>query len=163
MSVSMTSAVNAVKAVFDQREWRYTYDEERKLFSLKFNLSKTKLGGADIRIFVRPSRENESNARLILSYGEIDLTADSECMAQVAEYLTRANFGLSVGNFELDFRDGEIRYKVSINCVDALPGEDAIDDLCGIPVSMFNHYGNGLLAVSMGMMTAEEAIAKLKD
>jgi hypothetical protein len=32
----------------------------------------------------------------------------------VAEYLTRANWGLLIGNFELDYGDGEIRYKTSI-------------------------------------------------
>jgi hypothetical protein len=33
----------------------------------------------------------------------------------VAEFLTRANSGMVIGNFELDFADGEIRYKTSID------------------------------------------------
>ena len=33
----------------------------------------------------------------------------------VAEFLTRANFDLLVGNFELNFADGEIRFKTSID------------------------------------------------
>jgi hypothetical protein len=33
----------------------------------------------------------------------------------MADFLTRANYGLKVGNFEMDFSDGEIRYKTSIN------------------------------------------------
>ncbi|WP_165394727.1 YbjN domain-containing protein [Methanofollis fontis] len=33
----------------------------------------------------------------------------------IAEYLTRANYGLRIGNFEMDFDDGEIRYKTSID------------------------------------------------
>src|SRR5438552_649977 len=32
----------------------------------------------------------------------------------VAEYLTRANWGLLNGNFELDFNDGQVRFKTSI-------------------------------------------------
>ena len=32
----------------------------------------------------------------------------------MAEFLTRANFGLVNGNFEMDFNDGEIRYKTGI-------------------------------------------------
>lgn len=34
---------------------------------------------------------------------------------QVAEYITRANYGLRIGNFEMDFADGEIRYKASLD------------------------------------------------
>ncbi|GIK55919.1 MAG: hypothetical protein BroJett015_15820 [Chloroflexota bacterium] len=33
---------------------------------------------------------------------------------QVAEYLTQANYGLQIGNFEMDLTDGEVRYKSSI-------------------------------------------------
>jgi Zn ribbon nucleic-acid-binding protein len=31
--------------------------------------------------------------------------------AEVSKFLTRANYGLAAGNFELDFDDGEVRYK----------------------------------------------------
>jgi hypothetical protein len=31
--------------------------------------------------------------------------------AEVSQFLTRANYGLAAGNFELDFEDGEVRYK----------------------------------------------------
>jgi hypothetical protein len=33
----------------------------------------------------------------------------------VAEFITRANYGLRIGNFEMDFSDGEVRYKSSID------------------------------------------------
>lgn len=38
--------------------------------------------------------------------------AESKRLA-VAEFLTRANYGLIIGNFEMDLEDGEIRYKTS--------------------------------------------------
>ena len=81
-------------------------------------------------------------------------------MAAVCEYLTRANYGLTIGNFELDHRDGEVRYKVSCNVREGLPGEDAVDDLIAMPVAMFNKYGNGFLAVNMGFSTPEDAAAQ---
>jgi len=33
----------------------------------------------------------------------------------VNEFLTRANYGLNIGNFEMDFQDGEIRFKTAID------------------------------------------------
>lgn len=158
MSVSMNQAVSAIKNMFEQNGWKYQFDQERMMFTTGFNLSKTKLGSMDIRILVRPVSDEPNNCFRINSYGEIDLKADADCMHQVCEYLTRANFGLNFGNFELDFNDGEIRFKVSYNVKDGMVGFDALDDLVSMPVAMFNRYGNGLLAVSMGMMTPEKAI-----
>jgi len=39
----------------------------------------------------------------------------------VAELLTRANYGMLIGNFELDLDDGEIRYKTSIDMEGLVP------------------------------------------
>jgi hypothetical protein len=33
----------------------------------------------------------------------------------VAEFFARANYGMVVGNFELDMTDGELRYKVAVD------------------------------------------------
>ncbi len=157
MSVSMRKAVAAVKDLFESNNYRYSYDEGENKIHAKFNLSKTKLGEVDIFIRIRPSSSDADNARLIISHGQISLHGDKDCMAGLCEYITRANYGLNIGNFEMDHSDGELRYKVSINCVDALPGEDALEDLITIPVTMFNKYGNGMLAVSMGMVSPADA------
>ena len=160
MSVSVNSAIAAVKGLLDSNGWRYDFNAEKNYFNVKFNLSKTKLGSVSIMIRVRPRSAEPSECFAIYSYGNVSLKADADCMAQVCEYLTRANYGLVMGNFEMDHTDGEIRYKVSMNARDTLPGEDALDDLVALPVSMFNKYGNGLLAVAMGMQSPEEAIKK---
>jgi hypothetical protein len=34
---------------------------------------------------------------------------------EVSHFLTRANYGLADGNFELDFEDGEVRYKTVLH------------------------------------------------
>lgn len=48
---------------------------------------------------------------LILLYSICPHRAPEPRRAAVAELLTRANYGLAAGNFELDFEDGEIRCK----------------------------------------------------
>ncbi len=162
MSVSMKDAVRLVRNVLDENHYRYRYDEDKHIFLISFNLNKTKLGSTDIRIMIRASSEDPSCCQRIMSYGGISMKADQDCMAQVCEFLTRANYGLALGNFEMDLSDGEILYKVGINAKDALPGDDAVDDLTALPVAMFNRYGNGLLSVMMGMCSAEEAIRKIE-
>lgn len=158
MSITMQQAIACVKNLLDQKNYKYRFDASKNKFTLGFNLNRTKLKSCDIVIYVRPISGEESFCRALLAYGNIAISADESSMAQVCEYLTRANFGLTVGNFELDHRDGEIRYKVSLNVRDGLPGNDAVDDLWAIPVAMYNKYGDGLLAVSMGFSNPEEAI-----
>lgn len=50
-----------------------------------------------------------------LFYVIAPVKAPEEKRLPVAEFITRANFGLRIGNFELDFNDGEIRYKSSLD------------------------------------------------
>ena len=48
---------------------------------------------------------------LVLLYSVCPLRVPAERRIEVSQLLTRANYGLAAGNFELDFEDGEIRYK----------------------------------------------------
>jgi hypothetical protein len=46
-----------------------------------------------------------------LFYVVASTRAPEEVRLAVAEFLTRANYGMRIGNFELDYSDGEVRYK----------------------------------------------------
>ena len=48
---------------------------------------------------------------LVLLYSVCPLRAPPDRRDEVARFLTLANYGLAAGNFELDFDDGEVRYK----------------------------------------------------
>ena len=50
-----------------------------------------------------------------LFYAVAPIKAPEDARVRLAELLTRANYGLRIGNFELDFNDGEIRYKASVD------------------------------------------------
>lgn len=162
MAITMSQAVSAVENLFTSNNYHYNFDPEKNIFTCQFNLSKTKLGSVRITIIVRPTSDDASLCQRITSYGNISIKADSSNMAEVCEFITRANYGLAIGNFELDHRDGEIRYKVCMDSQDALPGYNALDDMLGIPVAMYNRYGDGLLTVIMGMSSAEAAIKKIE-
>jgi hypothetical protein len=55
---------------------------------------------------------------LIVFYSVCPLTVPESRRVEVADFLTRANYGLALGNFELDFEDGEIRYKTVLEVED---------------------------------------------
>jgi hypothetical protein len=52
---------------------------------------------------------------LILLYSVCPFLVPEERRSEVSEFLTRANYGLAAGNFELDFADGEVRYKTALH------------------------------------------------
>ena len=76
----------------------------------------------------------------------------------MAEYLTRANFGLNIGNFEMDFDDGEVRYKTSIDYTYQSLTSELIDPLIKANFVAMNDYLLGIESVIAGDTTAQEAI-----
>ncbi|MBD2080955.1 YbjN domain-containing protein [Leptolyngbya sp. FACHB-17] len=80
----------------------------------------------------------------------------------IAEFLTRANYGLISGNFEMDFNDGEIRYKTSIDVEGDFLTSDLIKQLVYVNVMMMDHYFPGIQAVIEGQRSPTEAIAHIE-
>ena len=80
----------------------------------------------------------------------------------VAEFLTRANCGMMLGNFELDFTDGEISYKTSIDVEGDRLSFALIQRVVYANVTMMDEYLPGIMSVIYGNVSPEEAIAKIE-
>ena len=52
---------------------------------------------------------------LVLLYSICPQRVPEARRLEVSRFLTRANYGLADGNFELDFEDGEVRYKTALH------------------------------------------------
>lgn len=68
-------------------------------------------------------------------------------MAIMAEFICRANYGLKNGNFELDMRDGEIRYKSFVDCEGLTPTTEMVRNSIHCPAAMFDRYGDGIVDI----------------
>ena len=159
--VTVEMVRNALRTVFQENNWNYDFDTERGIFYTGFSLSNAKLDQVRVLLDVcgpGGSEDPHDECQYLIAFGRCGIRADESCMAQVAEYLTRANFGLRNGNFELDYSDGDIRYKTFVDCEDLLPSAAVLQDAVTIPVDMFDRYGNGLMSVVLGVRTPEEAI-----
>jgi len=87
------------------------------------------------------------------------LNADEDVRQNVAEYIVRANYGLTYGNFELDLSDGEVSYKLTLDCEDRSSlSDDVLLKTFTVPQMMLGKYGDGLLAVMFKVKSPEEAI-----
>lgn len=148
--------VDALRDWLDDDDWHYEYDAERKVLKMGVTL-KCKL--RSVRLFI-PVREDKSYIVNTVS----PLNGDKDNLTELMKYLTMANYGLANGDFELDVRDGEIRYKTYVNCdgLKSLP-EQIIKDSIYVGCSMMERYGDGIAALAMGFSDAETEIAKAES
>ena len=79
------------------------------------------------------------------------------------EFLTRANFGLRIGNFELDLQDGEIRFKTSIQFAGEVQADLMIEQCLLINIMTMERYLPGILQVIFTDISPEQAIAQIES
>lgn len=81
----------------------------------------------------------------------------------VMEYLTRANYGLLLGNFELDVNDGEVRFKCAIDVEGGEITHTQYQNMLFVSVSMVDRYFPGLQRVIQGSADPAAAIAEVEQ
>lgn len=100
---------------------------------------------------------DETN-KTVVFYSVCPILTPEPRRAVVAEFLTRVNYGLLIGNFEINYIDGEVRYKTSINVEGSLLSQALIKQLIYTNVLTMDQHSVALKAVIEQGMNAEAAI-----
>lgn len=95
-------------------------------------------------------------------YSILPIKVPVEGRPAVAEFITRANYGLIVGNFEMDYTDGEVRYKTSIDVEGGVLTTGMIKTLVYANVLMVDKYFPGLMVTMYGGASPADAIARIE-
>lgn len=103
---------------------------------------------------------NPPEDRLVI-YGVCPFVVPAERRVPMAELITRANFGLPVGNFELDLADGELRCRTSIDFEDAAIDAKLVRNLLYLNVALMARHLPVIEAVLAGTAPLE-ALAQLR-
>ena len=74
------------------------------------------------------------------------------------EFITRANYGLVIGNFEMDCNDGEIRYHISHVMEEGRLEDQTIQHLFGTGMGTADRYVPALMRVLFAGETPSEAV-----
>lgn len=152
---------NAIRRFLDKKHLHYTASEILGLIELDLPTG-SMIRRVDLRINVK----NDSYTVRALSSVSAD-PMEAKIMARLAEYLTRVNYRLRNGNFEMDYRDGELAFKCYVDCHGGVPVQEAIDDSIFFPPAMFHQYGNGILQVMFSGIDPTQALedceARLKE
>ena len=113
------------------------------------------LGHVDIRIIVKKDAFQVQVAS--------PLNAPEDTREQVAIFLTYVNYRQNSGDFEMDFSDGEIMYKIDQYCSDQIPNNDIIERAIFVPCAVYDNYADALIQVMLGQKTGREAGQKSDD
>ena len=82
----------------------------------------------------------------------------SELRSQAAEFVTRVNYHLVVGGFDLDWSDEEIHYRTSIDLTDQNEVGSLVHHLVGCNLSTMDRFYRPLMSLLFGGKTATQAI-----
>jgi hypothetical protein len=104
----------------------------------------------------------EPETDLFQVVGRSPLLVPEGCRSAAAETIARANHGLRLGRFELDFADGEVRFQVSQILVDEAVGQAVIDRMIGTTVNMLDTYLPALLSVIYANESPKEAVSRVE-
>ncbi len=85
----------------------------------------------------------EENQQFIF-YSVLPNKAAENVRDNVAKFVTLANWGMTLGNFEMDYRDGEIRFKTSIDVEGGELTETMIKNVIYINVMTMDKYLQGV-------------------
>ncbi|MCG8364119.1 MAG: YbjN domain-containing protein [Pseudanabaenales cyanobacterium] len=97
-----------------------------------------------------------------LLYSQSPERAPEETREAMANFLVRANYGLPLGCFEMDFEDGDVRFRTSLDVTDDRLSHQLVNNLLMANLAIMDQYLPGIRAVIAGTMSPEEAINRLE-
>lgn len=150
----MSEIFSAMMTFFTEDDWDFTIQSERPILQMTFQ--------GDTGQWICYARAKEEDEQFIfLSVSPVNSPPDK--LLAVAELLTRINYGLPIGNFEMDFDDGEIRYKTSIDVEGSHLDPALIRTLVYANVQAMNTYLPAIMAVIRENVSPAEAIAAIEE
>lgn len=149
----MGKIFDAMVKFFKEDKWQYTELEAGATLRMGVSGKNGKW-----TCFARAREQQEQ----FVFYSVCSVNAPEDKRSDIAECLTRANYGLVIGNFELDYGDGEIRYKSSIDVENDRLTSPLIKNLVYANVAMMDKYLPGIMAVLYGGASPTKAIAQIE-
>jgi hypothetical protein len=151
--VNELTILDAIQRFFDQDNWNYHLRDDDSVISLNYS---GKHGS-----FQCYARAREQQQQLLF-YSVAPINAPEDKRSDIAEFVTRANYGMVIGNFELDYSDGEVRYKTSIDVEGDELSFPLAKHLVYANVMTMDRYLPGMMRILYGGVTPLEAVQSIE-
>jgi hypothetical protein len=143
-------AVDTLQKVLTEIGWKPQRDEETAGFVVDFDPPYIPVSTA----FAAISLELEQ----FMFFVNFGVTASPEQRDAVCRFITRANWRLTVGNFEMDHDDGHVRVKSSVDFRGVELSEALIRNAIRAAMNAVEVYADSLIEVLAHGKDAEQAI-----
>ena len=151
--MAMKDLENAMRTLLDQLEWTYEFNEEKNYFDSYVSLDSS-LERARVIIDI-------VDDQLLQCYTILPLRVPEKKRAAMAEYITRANYGFKIGNFKMDYSDGEVRFHTYLFCPDDfIPTRRMLRNFLFVGAATMDQYGEGFGRVLFSDVAPALAIAQ---
>ena len=114
-------------------------------------------------------REQRSSYDVMVTADDVVDVASAYCVVPtrippdrrpaVAEAIMRANYGLRYGSFEMDYTDGEVRYRTSTDVEGGILSSQMVVNLVSCGVQACEQYHEAFMRVAFGGADPEQAVA----
>jgi hypothetical protein len=155
-SRTMTPLFDAIVAFLDEDHWSYELqglgDDRRVHFTVAGEHTQLEVWGVSY----------ESTARVCF-YAKLPAVVPADKRAVAAEFLMRVNHGVLVGNFELDFDDGEVRFKTSADVEGVELSSTFFKNLLLVNLATADRYFPGLMKVLYAGVSPADAVAIVRS
>jgi|AutmiccommuBRH23_1029490.scaffolds.fasta_scaffold00223_62 hypothetical protein len=152
----MSVTFETIKQFFSEDEWFFVEVEDRDVLMLRMNH-----WGENGRFSCQAEYNQDQHIFYFYSYFPINVPEEKQM--KMAEFLTRANYGIRIGNFEMDYEDGEVRFRTSID----FEGQDLsyvlVSNHVYPNVWMMDRYLPGLFAVVYGDASPTEILETIEE
>lgn len=137
----MTSIREVVTDYLSQRDIPHVVDERGEIVGF---LSASEHGSWTVYVAMLEADEQ------VVVHSTFDPPVPDGRREALALFLTRANFGMVHGNFELDLDDGTLRFKTSLDVRGGELTESAFENIVAANVGTFDKYVPGIESVVNG-------------
>lgn len=99
----------------------------------------------------------------MIFYSVLQFNVPEERRRDVCEFITRANYGIFFGNFEMDWSDGEVRYKTMVDVEGGALTINMVRSVVHANLFIVDRYLNGLMSVVNSEKSPALAVAESKN
>ena len=138
---------------FTEDGWPYHQVEERSILKTGFEGK-----NGQFTCYAQERSEQEQ----FVFYSVFPVHVPHEQLMAAGEFVNRANYGMIIGNFELDYSDGEVRYKTSVDVEGAPMEEEMLRHLIYANVLTLDKYFSGFMRLIYAGIAAEDAIREVE-
>jgi hypothetical protein len=138
---------------FKEYDWPFTQNENENLLRTTYRGDQ---GEWPCLVLAGEPRDS------LAFYSICPLAAPEVKLTAVAELITRVNYGLNIGNFELDFQDGEIRLKTSLDVTGDRLSAALMKNVALTNIATMELYLPAIMKVIYGNISAAQAVAEIE-